>query len=208
MTNLGPLPRSFYKLSADQVAPQLLGHWLLRKFPEGSCGGEIVEVEAYLTDDPACHGFSGPTNRNRTIFGEPGHGYVYFIYGCHYCVNAVCRPPGVGEAVLIRAIEPSFGENTLKAHRPCQSIRDLTNGPGKLSQAMRIDRSLDGVDLCDPGSLLIIAKNPRRNSFCEKRGPLLASPRIGITRAATAHLRFFLAGSPYLSRGRKDAEFM
>ena len=204
MTTLKPLPRSFYKSSADAVAPQLLGHWLLRKFPDGVCGGEIVEVEAYLTDDPACHAFSGPTARNRTMFGEPGHAYVYFIYGCHYCVNAVCQLAGVGEAVLIRAIEPSFGENTLRTHRSSLLARHLTNGPGKISQALRIDRSLDGVDLCDPDSILIIAKNPQRKVFCEKRGPLLASPRIGITQATTAPFRFFLAGSPYLSRGKKD----
>src|SRR5690349_4769547 len=112
-----PLPRSRYQPSADVVAPQLLGHWLVRKFSDGVCGGVIVEVEAYVTDDPACHGFQGLTSRNRTMFGEPGHGYVYFIYGCHFCVNAVCRPAGIGEAVLIRAVEPALGEEILRIHR-------------------------------------------------------------------------------------------
>src|SRR5262245_24518684 len=112
-----PLPRSFYEPSADVVAPQLLGHWLVRRFHNEICAGTIVETEAYLMDDPACHAFPGLTPRNRTMFGQPGHGYVYFIYGCHFCVNAVCRPSGIGEAVLIRAIEPFAGEEIFRKNR-------------------------------------------------------------------------------------------
>src|SRR6266446_3260085 len=89
------LPESFYEPSAKVVAPQLLGHWLIRNTASGPCGGAIVETEAYLRDDPACHGFPGPTARNRVLFGGPGHGYVYLIYGYHFCANAVCRPTGV-----------------------------------------------------------------------------------------------------------------
>jgi DNA-3-methyladenine glycosylase len=203
MSTHKPLPRSFYDPPADLVAPELLGHWLLRKLPDGICGGEIVEVEAYLTDDPACHAFPGPTSRNRTMFGEPGHGYVYFIYGCHFCVNAVCRPAGIAEAILIRAIEPSFGDKILRNNRNSVSKSNLTNGPGKICQAMLIDRRFDGVDLCDPNSLLVIARNPKRRTFCQYRGPILTSSRIGITQAATAPLRFFLTRSPYVSKAKK-----
>ena len=195
-----PLPRSFYQPSAEVVAPQLLGHWLVRRSPDGICAGTIVETEAYLTDDPACHAFPGPTARNRTMFGQPGRGYVYFIYGCHFCVNAVCRPEGFGEAVLIRAIEPYEGDELLRKNRLLVHTRDLTNGPGKIAQAMQIDRRLDGVDLCDPGSHLIIARNPEREQFCEKSGPILTSPRIGISRATNVPLRFYLAGNSHVSK--------
>src|ERR1041385_6262327 len=114
MTKLRALPKSFYEPSAKVVAPLLLGHWLIRNTGAGPCGGIIVETEAYLTDDPACHAAPGPTPRNRVMFGAPGHGYVYLIYGYHFCVNAVCRPAGVGEAVLVRAIEPLFGEDFMR----------------------------------------------------------------------------------------------
>src|SRR5207253_1183523 len=160
MTRFSALPRSFYEPSAKVVAPLLLGHWLIRNTPAGPCGGAIVETEAYLSDDPACHGFPGPTPRNRAIFGAPGHGYVYLIYGYHFCVNAVCRRSGVGEAVLIRAVEPSFGESILQKNRPVSEQRQLTSGPAKLCEAMNIDRGLDGINLCDATSALFVAQNP------------------------------------------------
>src|ERR1041385_8920796 len=111
------LPRLFYEPSARMVAPDLLGHFLIRNTPEGPCGGPIVETEAYLVGDPACHGAPGPTPRNRVMFGPPGHAYVYLIYGFHFCVNTVCRPAGIAEAVLIRAIEINFGEELMLASR-------------------------------------------------------------------------------------------
>src|SRR6266850_6060844 len=114
MTRFTALPKSFYQPSAKIVARQLLGHWLIRNAPNGPWGGAIVETEAYLSDDPACHGAPGPTARNRVMFGAPGRGYVYLIYGYHFCVNAVCRPSGVAEAVLIRAIEPMVGEEFMR----------------------------------------------------------------------------------------------
>src|SRR5688572_25369245 len=100
-----PLPRSFYVPTAKVVAPRLLGHWLIRRTPEGFSGGPIIETEAYITDDPGCHAYVGPTNRNRMMFGDPGHAYVYLIYGFYHCFNTVCRPQGQGEAVLIRGVE-------------------------------------------------------------------------------------------------------
>ena len=195
-----PLPRSFYGPSAAVVAPLLLGHCLIRRTPEGLCGGAIVETEAYLADDPACHAFRGETVRNRAMFGPPGHAYVYFIYGNHHCVNAVCRPPGFGEAVLIRAIEPGLGEDAMRKRRSVVSPHQLTNGPGKLCQALDIRRELDGADLCDAAAPLIIARNPRRERFLIERGPIVTAPRVGITKAPGLPLRFYLDGSPCISR--------
>ena len=182
------------------VAPQLLGHFLIRNTSEGPAGGPIVEVEAYLTNDPACHGAPGPTPRNRVLFGPPGHSYVYLIYGYHFCVNAVCRPAGVAEAVLVRAIEPLFGEEFMHHQRPVSKLRDLTSGPGKLCQALNIDRSLDGIDLCDSTATLWLAENPDAKEFRKSRGPMITTTRIGITRAAALPLRFYLDGSEHVSK--------
>jgi DNA-3-methyladenine glycosylase len=193
------LRKSFYEPSASLVAPLLLGHWLIRNTAHGTCGGPIVETEAYLCDDPACHGAPGPTARNRVMFGAAGHGYVYLIYGYHFCVNAVCRPTGIAEAVLIRAIEPAFGESWMQLERPVAKPRDLTNGPAKLCQALKIDRALDGIDLCDLKSALFIAENPEVDIFRQQRGPIITTTRIGITRAAALPLRFYLEGSTFVS---------
>src|ERR1044071_6317998 len=138
MKSFSPLPRTFYEPSAKVVAPELLGHFLVRNTPEGPCGGAIVETEAYLVGDPACHGAPGPTPRNRVMFGLPGHAYVYLIYGFHFCVNAVCRPAGVAEAILIRAVEATWGEPLMRRHRPVADARALTSGPGKLCAALDI----------------------------------------------------------------------
>jgi DNA-3-methyladenine glycosylase len=197
MKSFIPLARSFYKPGARLVAPRLLGHFLLRREPEGWCGGAIVEVEAYVRGDQAAHSFGGLTARNRIMWGPPGYGYVYFIYGNHHCVNAVCR---TREAVLIRAIEPLFGIEAMEARRTAASPVLLTNGPGKLCQAMGIGRDLDGVDLCDPHSPLIIARNPARRRFLAKSGPVAITRRIGITKAAELELRFLLANCAYVSR--------
>jgi DNA-3-methyladenine glycosylase len=200
-----PFSPRFFLPSARRVAPALLGHWLIRKTPHGICGGPIVETEAYLVDDPACHSYAGQTARNRVMWGPPGLAYVYFIYGNHYCVNAVCRPEGVAEAVLIRAIEPALGLAILRANRPVQHMHELTNGPGKLCAALAIDRTLDGVNLCDAQSPLVIAENPDRAVCLQTTGPVLTTQRIGITKAAELPLRFCLAGSPFVSRRMKGA---
>jgi DNA-3-methyladenine glycosylase len=200
MTPFTILRRSFYEPSADIVAAKLLGHLLIRNTPEGPCGGVIVETEAYLTGDAAAHSFRGLTKRNQVMWGPPGHGYVYFIYGNHWCFNVVCQPKGIAEAVLIRALEPTIGLNLLRANRSVTDPRQLTNGPGKLCAAMAIDRSFDGIDLCDTTSPLFLAKNRKLKSFLQEKGPLVTTTRIGITQAATLPLRFCLAGSHYLSR--------
>lgn len=200
MRAFSPLPRLFYEPSARVVAPRLLGHWLLRRTLDGLCGGPIIETEAYLRDDPACHAAPGLTARNRVMFGPPGHAYVYFIYGCHYCVNAVCCPAGVAEAVLIRAIEPAFGLEFMRRRRRVRDQHQLTSGPAKLCAAMKIERDLDGIDLCAADSLVWIARNPGVDVFREQRGPVVTTTRIGITRAAALPLRFYLEGSTSISR--------
>jgi DNA-3-methyladenine glycosylase len=197
------LPRDFYQPSAEIVAAQLVGHWLVRNTPSGVAGGMIVETEAYLTDDPACHGAPGLTKRNRTMFGPPGYAYVYLIYGCHYCLNAVCDHPGVAEAVLIRAIEPLWGIDWILQNRGAIEKKQATNGPGKLCTALRIDRHHDGADLCDPISEIFIAENPQRRNAIAKLGPVLATTRVGITKAALLPLRFYLRDSEYVSRRPK-----
>ena len=200
MKNLLPLPRALYQPSARLVASELLGHFLIRKTPRGFCGGAIVETEAYLDGDPACHGAPGPTMRNRVMFGPPGHAYVYLIYGLHFCVNAVCQAPGIAEAVLIRAIEVKFGEGWMRNNRATARVEGLTSGPAKLCEALGITRSLDGVDLCDAESPLFVAENPEVKKFLKNRGPLTTTRRIGITKAAALPLRFYLSGSPFVSQ--------
>lgn len=197
-----PLPTSFYERSAAVVAPELLGHWLIRREDDGSfSGGIIVETEAYLAqDDPACHSARGRTDRNRSMWGPPGRAYVYFIYGMHYCFNAVCQPEGIAEAVLVRAIEPTLGLPHLRRRRPNIADRHLMNGPGKLCLALGIDRAVDGGDFMEPVSRIFIALNPDRDGLVGKLGPIKPSPRIGITKAADLPLRFSLAGSAFLSR--------
>lgn len=202
MRSFRPLPRRFYEPSAKVVAPALLGHWLIRNTANGPCGGPIVETEAYLVGDAACHGAPGPTARNRVMFGAPGHGYVYLIYGFYYCMNAVCQPRGVAEAVLIRAVEVALGEEFMRQRRPVEPTRDLTNGPGKLCLAMDIDRGLDGVDLCDAKSPLFIARNPVVGQFRQEQGPMVTGTRIGLTKAADLPLRFYLEQSPFVSQRR------
>jgi DNA-3-methyladenine glycosylase len=195
-----PLPRSFYEPAADAVAPKLLGQLLVRNTPAGPCGGPIVEVEAYLKDDAASHSFNGETARNRVMWGPPGHSYVYFIYGNHWCFNVVCRPPGTAEAVLIRAMEPTIGLELMQRRRQVLVPRELSNGPGKLCAAMGIDRAFDGVDLCDARSSLFIARNPALKTFLRQRGPLVTTTRVGIVKAASLPLRFYLGGSEFVSR--------
>jgi DNA-3-methyladenine glycosylase len=195
-----PLPQSFYEPSAEIVAPQLLGHLLIRNTPEGPSGGPIVEVEAYLVGDPAAHSFPGETPRNRVMFGPAGYAYVYLIYGMHFCINAVCRPRGTGEAILIRAIEAKYGLPWMERNRPVKSHRDLTNGPAKLCDALGIDRSLNGANFCDADAPVFIARNSAHREFLLERSPMVTTTRVGITKAASLPLRFYLGGSHFVSK--------
>jgi len=200
-----PLPRAFYDRSAQSVAPLLLGKWLVRNTPQGWCGGPIVETEAYLENDPACHSFGGRTARNQTMWGPPGHAYVYLIYGYHFCVNAVCSPQGKAEAVLIRALEPALGEDWMRKLRKVSHLKNLTSGPARLCQALGIDRSLDGVDLCDSESSLFIAENLLEmggNKAIAATAEIVTTTRIGISKAADLPLRFYLDQSFFVSKRR------
>lgn len=174
----------FFARSALEVAPALIGVELA--FRQAS--GIIVEAEAYLADDPAAHSFRGQTPRNRSMFGPPGHAYVYHIYGMHWCLNAVCLP---GTAVLIRAIEPTKGLATMRRRRDILDIRLLCAGPGRLCQALGIDGRHDGLSLTKPPFALRAA---------DPDAPLVIGKRIGITRAADQPWRFGLKDSPYVSR--------
>jgi DNA-3-methyladenine glycosylase len=205
MPDFTPLPRDFYLPSAKIVAPRLLGHYLLRRTSHGFAGGPIVETEAYIKDDPACHGYIGPTNRNRALFGHPGHAYVYLIYGFYNCFNTVCCPEHHGEAVLIRAIEATFDPEWMRTNRPVEKDTALTSGPGKLCVALDIDRSLDRIDLCDANSPIFVAENPDLKSIRRRHGPRITTTRIGINVAADWPLRYYLQGSPYVSKRIKRA---
>jgi len=196
---LVPLGEQFYQPRAEMVAPLLLGHFLIHETVEGVVGGIIVETEAYGQNDPACHASRGQTARNATMFGKAGLSYVYFIYGCHFCVNAVCCPEGIAEAVLIRAIEPAFGEERMMANRGVKR-ESLTNGPGKLCSALGITREANGLDLTDPKSPLRICRNSDQKQFIDEKGPVVATTRIGISKAMDLPHRFYLEKSMDVSR--------
>jgi DNA-3-methyladenine glycosylase len=179
--------------SAVSVAPTLLG----RIVEVGERSGRIVEVEAYQqADDPASHAHRGPTRRNATMFGPPGHLYVYFTYGMHWCANVVTGPDGEGSAVLIRALAPLTGVEQMQAARPrARRLRDLCSGPAKLTQALGLTGDADGTDLCDGASQVRLLDDGWRPDL-----PAVVTPRIGITRAVDHPWRWYVAGDPNVSR--------
>ena len=181
------LRREFFARSVHEVAPELLGATLL----VAGVGGTIVEVEAYDHEDPAAHGYRGLTARNASMFGPPGHAYVYRSYGIHWCLNLVCEEQGSASAVLIRALEPREGIDLMRERRGKEDARLLCAGPGRLCQALGVTREHDGLPLDEPPFELLARE-------CEP--PLAAGPRIGITRAVEQPWRYGLAGSPFLSR--------
>ena len=170
-----------------EVAPELVGAVLL----VDGVGGVLVEVEAYDQEDPASHGFDGRTARNASMFGPPGHAYVYRSYGVHWCLNMVCAEEGRAEALLVRALEPTHGLDTMRGRRRVDDPRLLCSGPGRLCQALGITREHDGLPLDEPPFELHIASEPV---------DVVAGTRIGITRAAERPWRYGLAGSRYVSR--------
>lgn len=187
----------FYARNTLRVSRDLLGKILAVRAGGRWSAGRIVETEAYRKNDPACHAYVGKTPRNSILFGEPGRVYVYFIYGMYEMLNLVTEPEGHPGAVLIRALEPVFGIEKMRARRPhIQSVRDLANGPGRLARAM-------GVELKDKGELAV---GP--NYFVLDDGfaaeSITASPRVGISQGSELYWRFYLTGHPCVSKAPQN----
>ncbi len=195
MSRRSTLPRAFYRRPSLDVAPELLGKLVVH----GVRAGRIVEVEAYRFDDPASHAYRGPTRRNATMFGPPGHLYVYFSYGVHWCANVVTGDRE-GQAVLLRALAPVDGLGAIRAARPAaRRDRDLASGPGRLTQALGIDGSFDGTDLVR-GAVRIADDGVPPPSVPG------VSRRVGISKAVDQPWRWFVAGDPNLSRGAGEVQ--
>jgi DNA-3-methyladenine glycosylase len=194
---VSPLPTDFYLQDTRDAAQKLLGQLLVRTLPTGEVlSGIIVETEAYLTDDPACHAYRGQTPRNAAMFGPPGHAYVYFTYGLHMMLNLVCAPQGTAEAVLIRALEPVEGIDTMRLNRGnLAETRQLTNGPGKLAQALALTRlAHNGLDITRPGSELYVL--PQAVPAFET----VETTRIGISQGIDLPWRYYIRGNASVSR--------
>jgi DNA-3-methyladenine glycosylase len=177
------------------LARFLIGRIVVREMPEGLASGRIVETEGYLVGDAASHAYRGMTLRNRSMFLAPGHAYVYLAYGTSFMLNITSEAAGIGEAVLIRALQPLAGIVVMERHRGTTALRDLARGPGRLAQALAIDRALDGHDMCQPGALWL-------GEDGEEAGEIGVSTRIGITKDADRPLRFYLRGSRFVSGAR------
>jgi len=201
------LSRDFFARDTLTVARELLGQRLVRVLDGKRLSGRIVEAEAYVGDgDRACHASRGRTQRNATMFGPPGHAYVYFIYGMHHCLNAVTEREGYPAAVLIRALEPLEGIEEMRVRRWPEFAKgqggrpdvQLTSGPARLCQALEIDRQFDGADLCAPDALLFLEEG-----FPVPVETIATSPRVGVRGdevAVTIPWRFYIRGSQYVSR--------
>lgn len=194
------LDRTFYEGLTSKVAKNLLGKRLVRRLGGTDLIGTIVEVEAYGgSDDPASHAFRGMTPRNEVMFGEPGHAYVYFTYGNHYCLNVTTQPVGVPGAILVRALEPLMGVELMMKNRGTDEIGRLTDGPGKLTRAMGIGRELNGEDLVTSERLYLTEGN-----FGEF--VLGKSSRVGIRLGVEREWRFFVKGNAFVSKIRPSGK--
>lgn len=186
------LDRAGLPIDTAELARFLIGKVLVRMLAEGVAGGRIVETEAYPIGDAAGHAYRGMTARNRALFLERGHAYVYLAYGVSFMLNVSSETSGVGAGVLIRAVEPTDGVAIMKRNRGVERVRDLARGPGRLCEALGIDRRLDGIDLCQAGPLWLGSDGRAPDEIGQ-------SKRIGITRAADYPLRFFVRGSSFVS---------
>ncbi|MFC4053158.1 DNA-3-methyladenine glycosylase [Actinomadura syzygii] len=189
------LPRDFFDRPVDEVAPALLGQVLRHRTPDGEVAARLTEVEAYAGPlDPASHAYRGRTPRNAVMFGPPGHAYVYFTYGMHFCMNLVCGPEGTSMAVLLRAGEIVAGEEVARERRPRSSVRDLGRGPARLCQALGIAREQNGLDVCAPdGPLTVHAGEPADPALVR------TGPRTGVNGAKEVPWRFWIDGDPSVS---------
>jgi DNA-3-methyladenine glycosylase len=190
------LDRSFFARPSAEVARDLLGRLLVRELSDGQrLVARIVETEAYQEDDPASHSFRGLTERTRVMFGPPGHLYVYFIYGMHFCMNVVTGRDGEGSAVLLRAAEPLEGLREMIRRRRVESGRLLCSGPGRLCEALGIGRSQNGTDLVGGRELRVVAGQPIADEEAT------STPRVGVIAAHDKPWRFLVKGNPHVSRG-------
>jgi DNA-3-methyladenine glycosylase len=190
------LPRARVPSDTVELARALLGKVLVREFSGGMAGGRIVETEAYLQDDPACQAFRGMTPRNRPLFLEYGHAYVYLCYGTSYMLNVSSEAGGIGSGVLLRALEPVFGIEHMQRNASHVKLSDLTRGPGRLAAALGVNLTHNGLNLFTDRQLWIGSDGHKIESVGE-------SVRIGLTKAAEERLRFFVPGSRYLSGPRR-----
>jgi DNA-3-methyladenine glycosylase len=184
------LERAFYARSVHDVARDLVGCTVRH----AGTAGRIVETESYHMGEPACHAYAGVTSRTRTLFGPPAHAYVYFSYGVHSLLNAVCEEEGVGAAVLIRALDPVDGLELMRARRGVERVEELCSGPGKLTQALGVGLAHNGSSLVD-GPIELLARDPRAQA-----PRIVMGERIGITKAADLPWRFCDADSGHVSR--------
>lgn len=186
LNRLKRLDRDFFERYTPEVAVDLLGCMLVRKIMKDYVSGIIVEDEAYRgSDDPASHAYRGITKRNSVMFGEPGHAYVYFTYGFHYCLNITTEPAGVPGAVLIRSLKPVHGIEIMMKNRKTNDLSNLTNGPGKITKAFMIDKRLNGLDLINSEELFVTERV--LNNFEVKSGN-----RVGIRRGKNLKWRFWI----------------
>jgi len=192
VSRCAPLARAALPVDTGALARALIGKLVVRALPEGVVSGRIVETEAYIIGDAAGHAYRGMTPRNRSLFLGRGYAYVYLAYGISYMLNVSSEAHGIGAGVLIRALEPLEGVRVMQRNRGIERVRDLARGPGRLAQALRIDRGLDGLDLCRKGPLWLARDD-------HDAGEIGQSVRIGITRDAHRPLRFFLRDSPFVS---------
>ncbi len=191
------LPRAFFARPAVDVAPALLGRTLVRRLPDGTrLSGRIVETEAYEPGDPASHGSRRRSAFNERLFGPPGRLYVYFTYGNHWMMNAVTRERDVASAVLLRAVEPLEGLDVMAAARGRERVLDLCSGPGKLCQALVVDRTLDGADLVRGRDVWIEAGEPPSPER------IATGIRVGVSVGHDRPWRFWEVDSPFVSRGK------
>jgi DNA-3-methyladenine glycosylase len=190
------LSRASLPKDSAELAEYLIGKTLVRKIGRSRISGRIVETEAYPPDDASGHAYRGRTAGNQTLFLDTGFAYVYFIYGTSYMLNVSAEGPGIGAGVLLRAIEPLEGIHLMKRFRNTDKLQDLARGPGRLATALKIDKRLQGIDLCAEGPLWI-------GTAVREPAQIGIAVRIGITREMHRPLRFFEAGNPFVSGPRK-----
>ena len=189
------LRRAELPIDTMELAQYLIGKTLVHNLPTARLSGVIVETEGYPPGDAAGHAFRGKTRGNQSLFLGPGYCYVYFTYGSSFMVNVTSEEPGVGAGVLLRALEPLEGIEIMQHFRKATRTLDIARGPGRLAQAMQIDKQYDGVDLCAGGALWL-------GAAARRIGPICSSTRIGLTREVQRKRRFFESGNPYVSGPR------